>query len=302
MFTNSMIIRRIKKLYAEHIGLCRIDKKSIDKRIAEYKDYGVNKQWRDTKVTVSLTTYPRRIEMVKYAIFSIFLQSVKPDRIVLWLATEEFPDGKKNLPQELLLFEEYGLTIKWCANLRSYKKLIPSLIEYPQDLIITVDDDIYYHPRLIESLLNAHWQSPTCVIAGRAHKVKIRDRHFLSYRLWEKEIINEEPSYLSFPTGAGGVLWTPGALGQEVLNVNQFLNLCPYADDIWFWGMMVLNQTKCIAPVHPWTKLVYVDPKEEIEGDTLTAKNVGRNLNDYQLEAMIQKYPMIIERLESLDL
>ena len=43
------------------------------------------------EVIVSLTTFPARISTVWITIETIFRQEVMPDRIVLWLAKEQFP-------------------------------------------------------------------------------------------------------------------------------------------------------------------------------------------------------------------
>ena len=46
---------------------------------------------------------------------------MRPDETVLWLAKSEFAQ----LPPEILRMD--GLTIRQCEDIRSYKKLIPTL-------------------------------------------------------------------------------------------------------------------------------------------------------------------------------
>lgn len=36
------------------------------------------------------------------------------------------------------------LTIDWYHDIKSYKKLIPTLQKYPDSIIVTADDDIIY--------------------------------------------------------------------------------------------------------------------------------------------------------------
>lgn len=50
-------------------------------------------------VTVSLTSYGDRVYSVCYVIYSILMQSVQPNRIILWLSEQEYND--ENLPQSL---------------------------------------------------------------------------------------------------------------------------------------------------------------------------------------------------------
>ena len=57
---------------------------------------------RRMKLICTLTTFPDRIDSVQYTIKSLFNQSMKPDKIVLWLAESEFnvfefPDSIKQL-------------------------------------------------------------------------------------------------------------------------------------------------------------------------------------------------------------
>lgn len=51
---------------------------------------GLNDAPRRMKLICTLTTFPDRIDSVQYTIKSLFNQSMKPDKIVLWLAESEF--------------------------------------------------------------------------------------------------------------------------------------------------------------------------------------------------------------------
>ena len=102
---------------------------------------GVNETKREYKVIVSLTTFPARINFVHKTISALLNQTFKPDSVVLWLAEEQFPD--KKIPETLLNLQKYGLEVRWCEDIRSFKKLVPSLREFPNDIIVTADDDIF---------------------------------------------------------------------------------------------------------------------------------------------------------------
>ena len=108
----------------------------------------LNKQKRKEEIIVSLTSFPGRIHLVHKTIQTILLQSVKPDLVELWLAKEQFPNYEKDLPNELTNLIQYGLKICWCSDYRSFKKLVPSLQEHPDAIIVTADDDVYYAPFL----------------------------------------------------------------------------------------------------------------------------------------------------------
>ncbi|ETK07044.1 hypothetical protein T230_09220, partial [Tannerella sp. oral taxon BU063 isolate Cell 1/3] len=88
-------------------------------------------------------------------------QTQKAKRIILWLAKDEF--SKEEIPLILQKQQSRGLEIRFCEDVRQYKKLIPSLKLFPNDPIITVDDDYIYPIDFIERLLNGQRRYPACV-------------------------------------------------------------------------------------------------------------------------------------------
>ena len=201
---------------------------------------GIREHKRKRRLIVSLTTYPARIHLVHKTIETLLNQTVKPDEIVLWLAREQF----SSLPDGLTELEKFGLKIKWCGDIKSYKKLIPSLIEYPDDIIVTVDDDYYYDTRLLEELYNEYLKNPKCIHARQAFLVKKAGQKELCLQarnyIYDKSYL---PSYLNEPVGCGGVLYPPASLHKNVLNAEQFMKEVPTHDDLWFWGHAVRNGT-----------------------------------------------------------
>ena len=81
---------------------------------------------REVSVIVSLTSYPGRINIVYRTIKTILTQTFKPDRVILWLSDEQFKGIP--LPNNLTELEQYGLEIRWCQDIKSYKKLIPERV------------------------------------------------------------------------------------------------------------------------------------------------------------------------------
>lgn len=110
----------------------------------------------EEKIIVSLTSYPERINQVRQVLDSILANTLKPDLIVLTLSLDEFPN--KEIPKELTELEEKDLLkIKWVeGNEYPYKKLMHTLKDYPDDLIITTDDDVIYSPEIIKILVDKY--------------------------------------------------------------------------------------------------------------------------------------------------
>jgi len=44
--------------------------------------------------------------------------------------------------------------------------------------------------------------------------------------------------------GSGGVLYPPHCLDEEVLNREVFMDICKYADDVWFFAMALKKGTQ----------------------------------------------------------
>lgn len=247
---------------------------------------------------VSLTSFPARINTVNQTIESLLKQTIKPDKIILWLGFDKFPNREADLPYQLLESTKKGLTIKWCKDLRSYTKLIPTLKEYPNNIIITVDDDILYPENWLERLLNGYLKHPNMINCHRAHRIRFNNNKLLPYKQWYGAINKTEPSFLNFLTGVGGVLYPPHCLYKNVLNVDKFQKLCPLADDIWFWAMAVLNKTKINVVENNIPTLQYVEGTQEADNCLWKTNNGPQNLNDIQLKNVLSEYPEILENLK----
>lgn len=239
------------------------------------------------RVIVSLTTYPGRIDRVNIAIESLLHQSRPANMVVLWLAESQFPGGENSLPPRLLEQKERGLHIEWCKDIKSYKKLIPSLKKWPDDIIITADDDIVYRSDVIENLLESYDRHPDCVSTVRAHLMIFDESGFpLPYNDWKPEYSEfiGRPLMSLFPTTGAGTLFPPHILPDEVFNEETFMSLCSKADDIWIKCMLTLAGVPVVLACEN-TRLLLVEGTQE---ETLYSHNLTEN--DTQLEAVLNVY------------
>lgn len=192
--------------------------------------YGLNREEkRKERIVVSLTSYGRRVsKVVPYAVISLLRQTCKPDVIVLWLDSDQWNDD--NLPPRLACLRKKGLTIRYCPDrIKSYTKLIPSLKAYPDDIVITVDDDIYYSKRTVEILF-------------RSYKSNLQAVHALRTSISELSKLNNRKVFKTgLQLGTGGVLYPPHSLSKQVFDRETFMKICPELDDLWFYVMTVLN-------------------------------------------------------------
>lgn len=249
-------------------------------------------QKRDVKIIVSLTSYPKRINEVPYVVCSLFRQTMKPDEVLLNLSIEEFPNREGDLKNDLLRLRQYGLTVNWCHNIGPYKKLIPTLKKFPNDIVITVDDDVYYPPNLVETLYNGYLDNDNSVICLRARRIAHDCCQILPYTKWKVLENSPDPSADILQTGVGGVLYPPDSLFKDVMKEEIFMGFCPMADDIWFWAMAVLANLKTKA-ISMMNKLDYIDPKEQESSNTLFYENVINGQNDVAFAAILRAYPTL---------
>lgn len=278
-----------------------INKEKVSFEIEKFlnsSESGITNEKREFELIVSLTSYPDRIYDIHYCVYSLLKQSLKPNKIILWLGEEQFPNRDKDLPIKLLEFLKYGLEIKYTKDIGSYKKLIPTLKEYPNSIIVTADDDIFYRQNWLEKLYN-HWKcNKNVVIVHRADKIKIKDDKILPFNQWERRTISDNSSFCFLMLSGSGALFPPNCLYKDVFNEELFKNLTPNADDIWFWAMAVLNNTKIKIVDEPQKTFIYVNPARErrFNGDS-TLYSINKYENDAQLEKVLNHYPQIMEKL-----
>ena len=265
---------------------------SLNEKTMNSREMGITEERLcDHEVVVSLTSYRNRIYDVSLVIESIMQGTVKPNRIVLWLSEEEFKEKKH--PKALEMQKSRGLQVEYCEDIRSYKKLIPSLIMFPDTCIVTIDDDVLYEYDFLERMLEAHRIHPKAACGTRVHKIKLgNDGRPLSYMDWDwytTEVGIESPLY--FPTGVGGILYPPHCFAPEVLNKKAFMSLAPYADDVWFYAMNLKNGTQYMKVFSRKPNGDFIELPSSYNS-ALFAENTDPNncRNDVQIKAVFEKY------------
>lgn len=232
-----------------------------------------------TRVIVSLTSFPARINNIWLVIETILRQKTKPDMIILWLSKEQF-SSLESLPKKLLKQRERGLVIEFVDDdLRSHKKYFYSFQRFPNDIVITVDDDIFYNSNILNELLTAYKKHPNCIICNLALKVRYDKKEILPYNNWELIRNETVPSSQLTPIGAGGILYPPNSMYKDIFNIETFKKYCFLADDIWLNIMSRLNKTSIVKTGYCSTYL----PVLNKSNTTLTEINVTGGLNDKQI-------------------
>lgn len=238
------------------------------------------------QVVVSLTSFPKRIPTLHLVIECLLRQIVKPDKIVLYLTRSQV-SSIDSLPSSLLDLCNRGLEIVLCPDeIRSHTKYFYAMQQFPEDIVITVDDDLFYRSDLVESLLKNHETHPNAIIAN-----------------WTKEIIPGKTRYTEWPDnhiphlphenrnqlvlGVSGVLYPSHSLDEDVFNVEKIINLSLTADDVWLTAMARKKGTPIFFSGYEYNHL----PVMIRNNETLLSGNYVRN--QQWIDKIAEDYPGI---------
>lgn len=105
------------------------------------------------KVTVSFTSWKKRIEYAADVVKRMRNQTIRPTQIILTLSADEFRNKEKDLPADLVNMQGGDFVIRWVReNSKTFKKLEPLFYLPANDWVLIVDDDILYSENFIEMM------------------------------------------------------------------------------------------------------------------------------------------------------
>lgn len=187
----------------------------------------------EERIIVSLTTWSKRIGNLPVVLDSIFKQTRQPDLVVLNLAFDEI------VPKDVQSYiDSHKIEINRVPDTKVYKKLIPTLKKYPNDCVISIDDDWLYPPKMIADFMEIHKQYPNNPISGNRVVLFNMQCHCGCASLTKAEFFGE---YLDFINNdviencsSDDIVYTYFAnkFGKPYLRTKNvyFTNLTPYND------------------------------------------------------------------------
>lgn len=236
-------------------------------------------------VIVSLTSFPARINQVWQVIECMFRQSMQPQQILLWLSKEQFPT-EQDIPQRLRDMQNDCFQIRMVdGNIRSHKKYYYASREYPNAILLLIDDDIYYPTDMIERMYHQYIKGNDIVCQYGSLIQRNEDGSLKPYTKW-KPIFKHSDSEDFFFGSGGGVMFRPTSMYKDLTNIELALRLTPKADDVWLNAMERLAGLKkekissglCILPV-----------LQEKNNKTLASTNLQGG-NDKQIASVNEYY------------
>lgn len=242
------------------------------------------------KVIVSLTSFPARIPYLHKTLYSLLSQSVKPTGVYLWLAENQFPNKEHDLPKDILDLIPFGLEIRWTErDIRSYKKLIPTLRSEPDAIIVTADDDLYYHKKWLEYLIESYTEFPDYVHSTTITRIRKENN---SYIIAPREGLIGTASFCNKLLGGSGCLYSPNCFENEVLDEEKFMRIAPTSDDLWFWIMAVKAGKKIRWIPKGLDTFYYVENTQESTPRLCDTNDHGEKLFFCHLENLIKEYDL----------
>ena len=257
-----------------------------------FPNKGVTHIKRTPKLVVSLTSHPGRINVVDRTIDSILRQSLKPDYVILWLAESQFPQRERSLPRSLKKYIKHGLLIKWCEDIRSYKKLIPALKMFPNDIVVTADDDLVFEENWLEALYVSYIKYPDCIHGHHAYFYQFDDEYNLK-KISINNVCGQLQGTIILGSGAG-ILFPPQSLYNNCVT-DEYMSLAPSNDDMWWWAMAKLNQTPMLLIENKCDNIICIEGTQK---DGLWKSVNSLDEVTKQFKNIINHYPALQAMLE----
>ena len=244
---------------------------------------------RKHKIVISMTTISDRINNLPVILYSFLKQHVQADEINIYISKEKylFDKGIHHIPKILMkIIKKYKIiNIKYVENTGPYRKLIPSIEKYYQNsnvVLITADDDTIYPNNWIKNLYNAFIKNnEKYIIAYNGRNIKVHNNNFLPYKTWNYIDGYKKPSFDTLAIGNNGVIYSPIFFNKLVFS-KKYKELSPYADDMWFKIMTMINNIKVI--IIPSVRC------KEIRTVNNKLYSINININDMQFKNLTNYY------------
>ena len=192
------------------------------------------------RVVISVTTLPSRYELLERVLESIHSQSLQADAIYICLP--EFSDREKCEYLTPDFLTEKDRILKSDKDYGPATKLIPTLLKEtnPNTLIVTIDDDIIYHPYWLQRIVNQALLYPDSAIGFAAWNVKSNNKSPYDF-VYEEHSDFPSGKLVNVLEGYRGVAYRRKFFDDSIANYDDYPNESKFQDDVWFSGKLALK-------------------------------------------------------------
>ncbi|KAF8056746.1 hypothetical protein HT031_006244 [Scenedesmus sp. PABB004] len=195
-----------------------------------------------------MSSFPGRAELAVPTVYSIMYGRRVPDAFYFWVAlnvTRLVPDGETGkIPEPAVAVgQQFSGIVRVAAAPHDWgpaTKLLPTLREETDadTVIITVDDDTYYHPDTVLDLEAAILERPGHAIVRSCELTHLNASH--DPPRW-KEWKLDEGLCAGFMTAYASAAYRRGFFDEAVFDQDAAPDACRHHDDIWFSGHLWLR-------------------------------------------------------------
>ena len=200
------------------------------------------------RIIVSMTTIPSRKKRLMDNLPSLINQSYEYSKLVINV-DDNLSDDDYQWYEDLKKLDARIEINKAESKWRSCNKLLPTLKKYPNDIIITLDDDVYYPRHTVAELIREYISHPDCIIAHEINPIRIlkdSDAYFVTYVNGYDVMLRqvEWGKYLS-----NCALFPPYTFdGTDLYDYDKMMECTNGThDELWFWVNSTLNNVQCIG-------------------------------------------------------
>lgn len=254
-----------------------------------------------------MTTWPPRFAVSQQAMAAIVEQAKEAnlqERVhpVLVVSEEEVCFSKTRKEACELMDEMTWLGVEVIidsGNIRSHKKLMPTLEKYPNNPVLVVDDDNTQWPGWLKTFISDHDKHPNDIIYGQSlSHVELQGDKIVEVR--EQSIPFENAGKVTYnmkpANGAAGTLYPAHTFTDpRFFDRELFMRLSPTSDETWQWafakiaGKTFRQLSGCNIPymlsVPPDSALWYINKDKYTDIHNAIAAEVPEYLQALKKEA-----------------
>lgn len=193
-----------------------------------------------SRLIVSLSPLASEGAKLNDCLASLLAQSLKAENIIVQLPRQKYRD--RQFCFNFLEMVDQGVELRWCEDCGGYNNLLPTLIEYPQDIIVTCGCGNIYPKNFLDDLLITWRKYPQDIICVATAKA-IRKNGRLEYE-FGRNAYYANANLLNIPRATGGMLLPPGAFGRQAQNMDICLRNAFTYPDLWYWLMAIVYKRK----------------------------------------------------------
>jgi len=228
----------------------------------------------------SLTTISCRINYIYQVIESLYNQTMKIDKVYLFISKESFllDEGITTVPNNLQKYIDNNfLIIEYVKNHGPYRKFIPILQKFKnEDIILTFFDDDWIYPKmLIEKMFETFKNFQNNFISMNAPKISYDSNGYINFeekrnKKNKKNKINFKDKTFYNPNEPRLDLWTNNGYGvmfksnliqdEELFNSDKYLSITPEKDEVWWNAILKKNKIKIVVVDSKYQKSGEIKP------------------------------------------